>query len=121
MATPRLSSVHSSTSSPALAELIARRPHFHAYLRSRVGTAATADDLLQAAYLRVLERGLDLRDDGALVGWFYRVLRNAAIDHTRTTIGRARLTQVFALQTPTTVLPDDSAERSASDACMRAA
>jgi RNA polymerase sigma factor (sigma-70 family) len=118
MATPRLSSVHSSNS-PALAELIARRPRFHAYLRSRVGTAATADDLLQAAYLRILERGLDLRDDGALVGWFYRVLRNAAIDHARINAGRQRLGHVFAHQVPTTVLPDDTAERAATAECTR--
>jgi RNA polymerase sigma-70 factor (ECF subfamily) len=67
----------------ALRRLLDSREQFLAFLRKRVDDPATAEDLLQSAFVRGLERGDFLRDDESAVAWFYRVLRNAVIDHYR--------------------------------------
>lgn len=56
---------------------------FLSFLQSRVGDRAVAEDILQEAFVRGLRAVGSLRDEGALVPWFYRVLRNAAIDYQR--------------------------------------
>ena len=45
----------------------------------------TAEDILQEAFGRALTRVDTLRDDESAVAWFYRLLRNAVIDHYRRT------------------------------------
>lgn len=73
-----------------LPELVAHRAALLAYLRRFVGEAV-AEDILQSALLRLLERGLSPRDPARALGWFYRILRNAAVDHLRTSARRAAL------------------------------
>lgn len=63
--------------------LLAHRPRFISFVRVRVGDRAFAEDIVQAAYARLLERGGVPEDDADALRWFYRVLRNAAIDHQR--------------------------------------
>lgn len=41
------------------------------------------EDILQSAFVRGLERGAEVRDEESAIAWFYRVLRNAVIDHYR--------------------------------------
>lgn len=65
---------------PDLSPLLARHADFRAYARARVGDAG--DDLLQAAYERALQHAPDVSAE-RLEAWFFRVLRNAAIDHHR--------------------------------------
>jgi RNA polymerase sigma-70 factor (ECF subfamily) len=48
-----------------------------------VGDRAAAEDIVQNAYARMLERGGVPADDADALRWFYRVLRNAAIDYQR--------------------------------------
>ena len=55
---------------------------FLRFLEKRVGDRALAEDLLQDAFARNLDRVSEVPDEG-LVPWFYRVLRNAAIDRHR--------------------------------------
>lgn len=52
------------------------------YLERRLGNHAIAEDLLQEAFVRTLHKAGSLPVE-ATVPWFYRVLRNAAIDHQR--------------------------------------
>jgi RNA polymerase sigma-70 factor (ECF subfamily) len=73
-----------------IAELFARRDLFLMFLRYR-GFHCAADDILQTAYLRLLERGLSLHDERKMINWFYSVLRNAAIDYARATNRRLLL------------------------------
>jgi RNA polymerase sigma-70 factor (ECF subfamily) len=63
--------------------LLAHHARFVAFLERRVGSRADAEEVLQAAYVRALEKGVP--DDGGdeLVAWFYRVLRNALVDRAR--------------------------------------
>src|SRR5690349_17853244 len=61
-----------------IAKLVANHREFLRFVERRVGDRATAEELVQDAFVRGLERGDEIRD--SVVGWFYRVLRNAVID-----------------------------------------
>jgi RNA polymerase sigma factor (sigma-70 family) len=62
--------------------LLERRARFLSFVHSRVSDRAAAEDLLQSAFTRAIERSAELPADHA-VPWFYRVLRNAIIDRHR--------------------------------------
>jgi len=63
--------------------LLDLRQRFLRFLERRVDSRAIAEDILQAAYLRALEARGRLRAGESAVAWFYRILRNAVIDHYR--------------------------------------
>lgn len=63
--------------------LVANHRQFLAFLERRVGSRATAEELLQAAFVKSLEKGGALDDGEGAVAWFYRLLRNALVDHYR--------------------------------------
>lgn len=70
--------------SPAVVEsLVGNHRRFLGFLERRVGSQALAEEILQSAYVRTLERGGELREDEGAVAWFYRLLRNALVDHYR--------------------------------------
>jgi RNA polymerase sigma factor (sigma-70 family) len=70
-------------SSTTLHQLLDQRAQFLAFVQRRVSDSGLAEDILQAAYLRALEKSDALREQESAVAWFYRVLRNAVIDHYR--------------------------------------
>jgi RNA polymerase sigma factor (sigma-70 family) len=71
-------------SSPAMVEqLVQSHARFLAFLERRVASRAVAEDLLQEAFARALARGDSLRSGESATAWFYRLLRNALIDHYR--------------------------------------
>jgi RNA polymerase sigma-70 factor (ECF subfamily) len=72
-----------------LERLMAHRADFVAFLRKKGASVAQAEDVLQTALLRGLERWAVLPSEESLLPWFYRVLRNASIDQAR----RARTAQ----------------------------
>lgn len=75
-----------------MAELVAGHREFLAFVQRRVPDKALAEDLLQDAFVKGLERGGDLREHESARAWFYRVLRNAIVDrHRRTTAAAASL------------------------------
>ena len=63
--------------------LVTERVRFHRFVAARIGDSATADDILQESLLRAFERSADLRRAESAVAWFYRILRNAVVDHYR--------------------------------------
>jgi RNA polymerase sigma factor (sigma-70 family) len=67
----------------AVARLVANHREFLGFLQSRVGSRALAEDILQDAFVRGIGKLDSLRDEESAVAWFYRVLRNAVIDHHR--------------------------------------
>ena len=85
-----LASVAAARSPQAVAELVENRRRFLAFLQRRLGDRDAAEDLLQAAYLRGLEHLGELRSDESVVAWFYRLLRNALVDHWRRRGGERR-------------------------------
>lgn len=66
-----------------LATLVDNHRAFLRFLERRVGDRDTAEDLLQDAFGKAVERLDTIRDDESSVAWFYRMLRNAVIDHYR--------------------------------------
>jgi RNA polymerase sigma factor (sigma-70 family) len=66
-----------------VAVLVDHHQRFLRFLETRLGGREAAEDVLQAAYVKGLERGRAVRDDESAVAWFYRLLRNAVIDHYR--------------------------------------
>lgn len=73
------------SASPALTELlVSHQRQFLAFLEPQVGSREAARDVLQAALLKSLEKGHQLRDGESAHAWFYRLLRNALIDRART-------------------------------------
>ena len=67
----------------AVRVLVDEHARFRTFLERRVGDRALAEDLLQDAYVRSLERGGEIRDGEAATAWLYRVLRNAVTDRFR--------------------------------------
>lgn len=83
-----------SLSAEAMAKLVAGHRQFLAFLERRVESRAAAEDILQSAFARGLERGAGVQDE-KVVAWFYRVLRNAVIDHYRHRSTDARTTEAW--------------------------
>ena len=63
--------------------LVENHARFLGFLERRVGSRQDAEDILQSAFVRGLERGAALRDEESATAWFYRLLRNALVDHYR--------------------------------------
>jgi RNA polymerase sigma-70 factor, ECF subfamily len=82
--------------SDVLDALLSRRKEFLGFLEKRLGSRATAEDVLQSAFVRGIERGGDIREEESVVAWFYRLLRNAVIDHYRRHASTNRAMEGFA-------------------------
>lgn len=89
----------------ATAVLLAHRPDFVEFVAARVEDRATAEDLVQDALVRAVEKVAELREGDALLGWFYAVLRNAVVDHYRRRSASARAAQRLA-QEPAAPSPE---------------
>ncbi|HVH44026.1 MAG TPA: sigma-70 family RNA polymerase sigma factor [Labilithrix sp.] len=63
--------------------LVENHREFLRFLERRLGRRDLAEDILQDAFVRGLPKLATLRDDEAVVAWFYRTLRNATVDHYR--------------------------------------
>jgi RNA polymerase sigma-70 factor (ECF subfamily) len=66
-----------------LAVLVDNHRRFLAFLERRVGSREAAEDILQDAFVRGLDRAQTVRDPMAVIPWFFRLLRNAVVDHYR--------------------------------------
>lgn len=64
-----------------VATLVAGHREFLAFVERRVHDRALAEEIVQDALVKSLERGDEIRESA--VGWFYRVLRNAIVDRAR--------------------------------------
>jgi RNA polymerase sigma-70 factor (ECF subfamily) len=63
-----------------VATLVKHQREFLAFLTPRVGSVEVAREVLQAAFVKGLEKGDSLHDEESAVAWFYRLLRNALVD-----------------------------------------
>lgn len=66
-----------------IAALVGNHRQFLGFLERRVGSRAVAEEILQSAFVKTLEKGGALQDGEGAVTWFYRLLRNALVDHYR--------------------------------------
>jgi RNA polymerase sigma-70 factor (ECF subfamily) len=90
--------------------LVENHRAFLGFLERRVGDRALAEDLLQDAFTRNLDRLSDLPDE-ALVPWFYKVLRNAAIDRHRRNGAEERALAAFTQELADAAQPDEEFHR----------
>ena len=99
-------------------ELLHQESRFLRFVRSRLGRPDFAEDILQAAYLKSLEKGAQLRSEESVVAWFYTLLRHAIADHFRAA-GRAQEDGpdwIDSLEAP-----EDADLQSSSEDCVRVA
>ncbi len=67
----------------AVRALVDGHARFLAFLERRVGDRATAEEILQEAFARGVAKADTIRDGENATAWFYRLLRNAIVDHHR--------------------------------------
>jgi RNA polymerase sigma-70 factor (ECF subfamily) len=89
-----------------VATLVANHRDFLAFLERRVGSRALAEDILQDAFVRGIPKLEGLRSDESAVGWFYRVLRNAVVDHQRRRGAAERKLAAFGAEVEATHDPE---------------
>lgn len=82
----------------ALERLVANHREFLAFLQARVGDRALAEDLLQEAFVRGIDRIGSLRSEESARAWFYRLLRNAVIDRRRRDAAEGRRLERLAAE-----------------------
>jgi RNA polymerase sigma factor (sigma-70 family) len=78
---------------------------FLGYLERRVGERALAEDILQEAFAKVVARPDQAPSDESVIPWFYRNLRNAAIDQFRRRGAAERAYSAFARELETHEAP----------------
>jgi RNA polymerase sigma factor (sigma-70 family) len=92
-----------------VATLVANHRDFLAFVEKRVGSSAVAEEILQDAFVRSIDKLDTIRDSA--VGWFYRVLRNAIIDHHRRRAAAARRDEALAREEQNAADRDDELHR----------
>ena len=93
-----------------MAALLDNHRAFLQYLERRTGDRATAEDILQDAFVKVMAQPERAPSDEGIVPWFYRTLRNAAIDRFRRQGAAERGTAAFARELETQAVPDADLE-----------
>lgn len=114
-----MSSTPPPESTPPSAEVITRWVASHraflAFLEARVPGRAIAEELLQAAFVRAMEKGSAIRESESAVAWFYRLLRNSLVDYYRRGASEARALGEHAAEAQ---LPSETELREVVCACM---
>ena len=93
-------------STQAITGLLDQRKQFLRFVEGRVNSHAIAEDIIQAAYIRAMEKASTLHKDESSVAWFYRILRNAVIDHYRHRAAEDRALEQWAKELITETQPD---------------
>jgi RNA polymerase sigma-70 factor (ECF subfamily) len=84
--------------------LVGRHRELLEFVQRRVGDRALAEDILQDALVKRLDHADEIRESS--VGWMYRVLRNAIIDHARRRAAEARRVETMAREAEARDDPD---------------
>ena len=88
--------------------LIENQERFLRFLEHRVGSRPIAEEILQDAFVRVFAKEGELRDGELVVGWFYRILRNAIVDHYRRKAVERRVMDTVEAEAATERAPDEA-------------
>ena len=89
------------TSAGVIRTLVQSRGDFLAFVEKRVGRRDLAEDILQEAFARGIDRAGTLANDASATAWFYRTLRNAVIDRHRRRGAEDRALAAFAAELDT--------------------
>jgi RNA polymerase sigma-70 factor (ECF subfamily) len=90
--------------------LVENRQKFLAFVQRQVQSRDVAEDILQEALARGINRIESLRDEAAIFAWFYRVLRNAVFDYYRRSTVVTRGLEAFAKELKHTPAPNEESE-----------
>lgn len=93
-----------------LATLLENHRAFLKYLERRVGDRELAEDILQDAFSKLVGRPDQAPAGEGVVPWFYRMLRNAAIDQFRRRGTATRAIEAFARELETQTAPEADME-----------
>lgn len=93
-----------------ISTLLENHRAFLSYLERRVRDRALAEDILQDAFAKVVARPEQAPPDEAIVPWFYRNLRNAAVDRFRRRGAADRAYEAFARELDTQETPSAEME-----------
>ena len=86
-------------------QLVDNHRQFLGFLERRLGDRALAEDILQDAFVKSIEKSQEVRDESSATAWFYRLLRNAIIDHYRRSGTRSRALEGLARELEGAVEP----------------
>lgn len=106
---PHMEPAQDETPAP-LALLLENHRAFLRYLERRVGDRALAEDILQDAFAKVVDQPDRAPADEGVVPWFYRMLRNAAIDQFRRRGAASRAADAFARELDVHATPEPELE-----------
>jgi len=101
--------IHTTAAAP-VETLLENHRAFLRYLERRVGDRALAEDILQEAFAKIVARPEQAPRDEALIPWFYRTLRNAAIDQFRRRGASDRAVEAFARELEVQQVPTGEME-----------
>jgi RNA polymerase sigma-70 factor (ECF subfamily) len=105
---------------PEIAQvLVDNHRRFLSFLERRVRSREIAEDILQDAFVRGVTKAPDIRDNEAIQAWFYRVLRNALVDHYRRSGAEQRAYAQVLAETEDRITPTDSELFETVCACVR--
>ncbi len=88
-----------------VATLLENHRAFLRYLERRVEDRAMAEDILQEAFAKVVARPEQAPPAASVIPWFYRTLRNAAVDQFRRRVAADRAYEAFARELETHEVP----------------
>jgi RNA polymerase sigma-70 factor (ECF subfamily) len=91
--------------------LVNNHKRFLSFLKSRVSDPYDAEEILQVAYIKSVQKSETIRNNETIMAWFYRVLRNAIIDYYRHKDAEHRALKRFADIVTDTGGPDEDLER----------
>jgi RNA polymerase sigma factor (sigma-70 family) len=104
--TPGEGEVPARDTTPEVAAIfVENHRDFLAFLERRVGSKAIAEDILQEAFVRGMGK-LRVDEPESVVGWFYRTLKNAAVDYHRRHKTASKALEGFAAETDDKVQAD---------------
>lgn len=86
--------------------LVGNHRDFLAFLEGRLRDRALAEDILQEAFVRGLDKLGTLESEESATAWFYRILRNAVIDHHRRRASADKKLEAFAAELEQHVEPE---------------
>jgi RNA polymerase sigma-70 factor (ECF subfamily) len=94
---PGAKSTSTTEPDPAVVQvLVENHRMFLRFLEKRVRSREAAEDILQEAFGKALEKAGAVRKGESAVAWFYRLLRNAVVDHYRRKASADRAIEGFA-------------------------
>jgi len=106
-----MSSDELELTSGVVTTLVENHRRFLAFLRPRVRTTEDAEEILQAAFVKAVEKQDSLRSEETAVAWFYRLLRNALVDYYRRNDVARRAVETIADTLPEALVSEPELER----------